>query len=150
MRWQKELILGVVLWAAGTALAAPVNVRTEGTKSQTVVMCPDCHKKSACAQVGDYVVGMSVDLDNAKLGTGRLVAHVQGKDKTPVADAKVSVAISMPDHKHGGKPLELKQDRKGHYIGTSNRLGMAGRYRAVVSVTPAGGDTVKQAFTFTR
>lgn len=140
----------LALLVAGAALAAPMKVRTEGTKSQAVIMCKDCSAKAACAKAGDYLVGLTVDLQSPKHGTGRIVAHVQDKGKQPVTDAKVTVALSMPDHKHGGKPIVLKHEGHGKYAIGTNRLEMGGRYRAEVAVTTAGGDTVKQVFSFTK
>lgn len=150
MKQLTPLIAAAAVMLAGAALAAPVNVRTEGTKAQTVIMCPDCRSKIACAGVGDYVIGLSVDLENAKLGSGTLTAHVQDKSKHPVTDAKVSVALSMPDHKHGGKPIAMKHAGHGKYSAAAQHLGMTGRYRAEVSVKTAGDDTVKQVFSFSR
>jgi hypothetical protein len=44
----------------------------------------------------------------------------------------------------------LKHEGHGKYAPASNRLGMSGRYQAVISVTPASGDTVKQVFSFSK
>ena len=135
--------------AVSSVVASPLKVRTEGTKSQTVVMCPNCKAKVACAQVGDYNVGLLVDQDNPKLGTGKLVVHVQDKAKKPVEGAKVEVTLSMPKHEHGSKPIALKAGKPGEYAAPIQNLGMAGAYRADVAVT-VDGDTVKQAFSFSK
>lgn len=134
---------------AVTAIAAPMNVKTAGTKSQTVTMCPDCKTKISCAKVGDYTVGLAVDQEYPKLGKGKIYVHVK-KDDQPVTDAKVEVALSMPHHHHASKPLTLKHEAHGRYVGTTSGLNMTGAYAAQVTVTPVGGDAVKQNFTFAK
>jgi hypothetical protein len=136
--------------AAGAVAAGPLKVTTPGAKSQSVLMCEDCKSKVACAKAGDYTVGLGVDQDNPKLGGGRITVHVRDAAKNPVSDAKVTVALSMPEHQHGGKPVALKHQGHGKYVATVNNLGMSGTYKADVAVTTSGGDTVKQSFGFTK
>jgi hypothetical protein len=144
------LAVGVLaVLAVGSVFAGPLKVRTLGTKSQETIMCPDCKSKVSCAQVGDYTIGLVVDQDNAKLGTGKLIVHVQDKTKKPVEGAKVSVALSMPKHEHAAKPVDLKGGKHGEYSTGIQHLGMPGDYRADVAVV-VNGDTVKQAFSFTK
>ncbi|MFN3653366.1 MAG: FixH family protein [Armatimonadota bacterium] len=150
MRYVNIVALAATAILAGAAFAAPMKVRTAGTKSQSILMCEECQAKMSCAQVGDYLIGLNVDLENPKLGAGKIVAHVQDKQKQPVTNAKVTVALSMPDHKHGGKPITLKHESHGKYVAKSNRLGMSGNYRAEVAVKTSGGETVKQVFSFTK
>jgi hypothetical protein len=133
-----------------SAGATPLKVKTHGTKSQSVFMCADCKSKVSCAKVGDYIVGLVVDVDSPKLGGGQLVAHVQDADKHPVNDAKVVVTLSMPAHKHAGKPIALKSRGHGEYAAKTNTLGMSGGWLATVAVTPKSGDTVKQVFAFAK
>jgi hypothetical protein len=135
---------------ASAAFALPLKVRTEGTKSQSTVMCADCKTKVSCAQVGDYVLGLTVDLESGKVGNGRLIVHVQDKAKAPVTDAKVVANLSMPEHKNAGKALTLKHQAHGQYQSNTNLLNHPGAYRVEVAVTPASGDTVKQVFTFSK
>jgi nitrogen fixation protein FixH len=90
-----------------------------------------------------------VDQDNPKLGTGKLIVHVQDKAKKPVEGAKVTVALSMPKHEHGAKPVELNGGKHGEYSTGIQHLGMPGDYRADVAVV-VNGDTVKQAFSFAK
>ena len=135
--------------AATAGLASPVQVRTAGTKGQHTFMCPDCKTKVACAQVGDYRIGLVVDVDNPKLGTGKVVAHVQDKNKKPVNDAAVTATLSMPDHKHALEPLTLKSRGKGEYAAPVHGLGMTGGWNALVEVN-VGGDKVHQTFSFAR
>lgn len=139
----------MALVAAGSVFASPLKVRTLGTKGQETFMCADCKTKVSCAQVGDYTIGLVVDQDNPKLGTGKLIVHVQDKAKKPVDGAKVTVALSMPKHEHGGKPIALKGGKDGEYTSGIQHLGMPGDYRADVAVV-VKGDTVKQAFSFTK
>jgi hypothetical protein len=47
------LNLAIALLAASTVVAAPLNVRTLGTKGQETFMCADCKSKVSCAHVGD-------------------------------------------------------------------------------------------------
>ena len=144
------LIVGTVaVLAVGSVFASPLKVRTLGTKSQVAFMCADCKTKVACAQAGDYTIGLVVDQDNPKLGTCKLVVHVQDKAKKPVEGAQVAVALSMPKHEHGGKPLSLKAGNPGEYATSIHGIGMAGAYRADVAVT-VNGDSVKQAFSFAK
>jgi len=140
----------LALTVTGAAFALPLKVRTAGTKAQHVIMCPDCKSKVACATAGDYTIGLSVDLEGPKVGTGRLVVHVQDKTKAPVTGAAVVATVSMPEHKSAGKRITLKHDRHGRYLGSTNAMGHTGAYRLEVAVTPAGGDTVNQVFTFRR
>lgn len=150
MKTRTLLLTAVTLGAltVGIAGASPLKLKTEGTKSQTVTMCADCKAKVTCAQVGDYIVGLVVDQENPKLGTGNLVVHVKNAAKEPVKDAKVVVNLTMPEHKHALKPFTLKHDAHGKYFTTIKDLKMPGAWKAEVAVTPANGDTVKQVFTF--
>lgn len=141
-------LAGAVL-LAGAVAAAPLQVRTYGSKSQQVVMCPDCKEKIACAKVGDYSVGFDADVENTKTGAARVAVHVKDKAGKPVDDAAVTVTLTMPKHAHGKKPLELKSAGHGRYE-TATILGMAGGWKADVQVKPATGDTVTQAFSFAR
>lgn len=144
------LLGGVIAVASlGSALAAPVPVKTLGTKSQTSFMCPDCKSKVACAQAGDFRIGLVVDVDNPKLGTGMLVAHVSDKHQKPVDNAQVTVTLSMPKHGHGKKPIALKSKGDGEYTASVQGLGMTGQWNALVDVN-VGGDRVHQTFAFTR
>jgi hypothetical protein len=136
--------------AAGAVVAGPLKVTTPGAKSQSVLMCEDCKSKITCAKAGDYIVGLTVDQDSPKLGNGRVTVHVRDTAKNPVADAKVTVALSMPKHEHGGKPVALKHQGHGKYVATVNNVGMSGAYKADVAVTTSGGDTVKQSFSFAK
>lgn len=144
-------LLGGVLAVVtlGSVAAAPLKVKTQGTKSQTSFMCPDCKSKVTCAQAGDFIIGLVVDQDNPKLGTGNLVVHVQDKAKKPVDNAKVSVALSMPKHGHGRKPIVLKSRGHGEYAAQVQGLNMSGAWQAVVEVN-AAGDVVRQTFSFAK
>ena len=139
---------GLVAVLASSVLASQVRVRTKGAKSQSVQMCADCKKKISCAAAGDYLIGLSVDLENPKVATGTFVVHVLDKTKKPVTDADVSIQLDMPKHKHEIDPLEAKHVSHGKHVATT-RVGMPGTWIATVSVG-MGGDTVKQAFTFSR
>jgi hypothetical protein len=137
----------VLLVAVG--IASPLKVRTLGSKSQQVVMCPDCNEKITCARVGDYTVGFDADLDSPKSGAATVAVHLKDKTGKPVNDAGVVATLTMPKHEHGKKPLTLKNTGHGRYEATT-QLVMSGGWRADVEVTPAGGDTVKQSFSFSR
>lgn len=143
-------LLTVALALAGAALAAPLKVRSLGTKSQQVEMCPNCKDKVTCAKVGDYTIGFLPDLENPKTGSGKVSVHVKDKAGKPVDDAKVSVALSMPKHGHKKKePLTLKSTGSGWYS-TPTTLVMPGGWQADVVVTPASGDKVSQSFSFAK
>jgi len=130
--------------------ASPLKVKTAGTKSQAVTMCADCKEKITCATVGDYIIGFDADLESPKLGTATVAVHLRDKAKQPVTDAKVLATLTMPNHKHQNEtPVTLKHVGHGRYV-TSTHFTMTGIWKAQVEVTPAGGDTVKQVFTFTR
>jgi hypothetical protein len=141
------LYASIALALALPAWATPLKVRT--SKGQQVIMCPDCSAKLACAKAGDFFIGFDADLENPKTGAATLAVHVQDKEKKPVKDAKVSVALSMPEHEHGSKPIALKHRGHGRYFAPA-RLVMPGGWRAEVSVTTSGGDTVKQVFSFSK
>jgi hypothetical protein len=143
------LIPALTALTAVSAVAVPMNVKTKGTKAQTVAMCPDCKTKISCAKVGDYTIGLAVDQEYPKLGKGKVFVHVKKGDE-PVTDAKVELALSMPNHHHADKPLTLKHEAHGRYVGSTAGLNMTGAYAADVTVTPAGGDAVKQSFTFAK
>jgi nitrogen fixation protein FixH len=148
----RNITLGsaVALLLASVALASPLKVKSQGSKSQTVTMCAECNEKITCAKVGDYTIGLDADLENAKLNSTVLSVHVQDEAKNPVTDAKVVATLSMPHHKHGSnKPLTLKHTGHGRYV-ANTKLVMTGAWRAEVAVTPASGDTVKQTFIITR
>jgi len=142
-------IAAVAVCAAGVAFASPLKVRTFGTKSQQVIMCPDCSAKLACAKVGDYSIGFSADLESPKSGAAAVAVHVLDKGKKGVDDAAVVVTLTMPNHKHGKAPFTLKSAGHGRYA-AATKLVMPGAYQADVAVTLAGGDTVKQSFSFTK
>lgn len=141
--------LGAVLTLAAAAYAGPLKVRTNGTKSQSVTMCPDCKEKISCAKVGDYTIGFSADLDNVKTGAAKVAVHVRDKADKPVDDAKVVAVVNMPKHGHQPKTLTLKNAGHGMYS-TTAQLQMPGAWQADVEVTPASGDTVKQSFSFSK
>lgn len=143
----RVLGLGLAL-SAVAAIASPVRVHTLGTKSQAVEMCPDCKSKVACAQVGDYRIGLSGDLP-AKQGSGSFTVHLQDKSGKPVPNAKVEVTFSMPKHGHS-MTVPAKHRRMGEYVATSNRLSMPGGWEVEVRALLEGGDTVKQRFAYSR
>lgn len=144
-------VLGGALAVVGIsgAMASSIPVKTAGTKSQTSFMCANCKTKVACAQAGDFRIGLVVDIDNPKLGTGKLVVHVQDKDKAAVDNAKVSVTLSMPKHGHTKKPINLKSNGEGEYAAQVQGLQMPGGWNALVEVN-VDGDAVHQAFVFSR
>ncbi len=139
----------VSLVALNVSSSSPLKTRTLGTKSQEVVMCPDCREKIACAKAGDYTIGFDADLDSPKTGSGKVAVHVKDAAGNPVENAAVTVTLTMPDHKHGKAPLKLKSVGHGRYQ-TATQLVMPGAWKATVEVRPAGGDTIKQVFTFAR
>ncbi|MGV3722615.1 MAG: FixH family protein [Actinomycetota bacterium] len=144
------IALAVALLLTSAALASPLKVKTQGTKSQTVTMCAECKGKVSCAQVGDYTIGLDANLEYAKLNSTVLSVQVLDTARNPVTDARVVATLSMPNHKHGSnKPLTLKHAGHGRYI-ANTKLVMTGAWRAEVAVTPASGDTVKQTFVITR
>ena len=140
---------GIVLLSASAVFATPLKVRTHGGGSQQVVMCPDCKSKITCAKAGDYLIGFTADLENRKTGAGRVSVHVQDAQKKPVTDATVTVALSMPKHGHARKPIVLKHASHGRYDART-QFQMAGAWQANVEVTSHGGDTIKQAFSFSK
>jgi hypothetical protein len=139
----------VSLVSLQAALAAPLKTRTLGTKSQQVVMCPDCSEKIACAKAGDYTIGFDADLDSPKTGAAKVAVHVKDAAGNPVENAVVTVNLAMPDHQHGKAPLKLKSVGHGRYQ-AATQLVMPGGWKATVEVKPATGDTVKQTFSFIR
>lgn len=143
------LAMAVGVLALNAALAAPLKTRTLGAKSQQVKMCPDCKEKITCAKAGDYTIGFDADLDSPKTGAAKVAVHVLDKAGKPVENAKVTATVSMPQHGHGKKPLTLKSTGHGRYEADTNLM-MPGAWRADVEVTPASGDTVKQAFSFSK
>jgi nitrogen fixation protein FixH len=145
-RWLVSV--GLVAAVASSVYAGEVRVRTSGAKSQSVQMCADCKKKVTCAAAGDYLIGLSVDTGNTKVGNGTFVVHLLDKSKKPVTNAEVSIKLDMPKHKHSIDPIEAKHVSHGKYVANTN-LGMGGAWTAVVSAE-IGGDTVKQAFTFSK
>ena len=151
MRRNALTLLGGALAVAAlsSVAAAPLKVKTVGTRGQTSFMCPDCKSKVTCAQAGDFIIGLVVDQDNPKLGTGNLVVHVQDKAKKPVNNARVSVTLSMPKHGHGKKPMVLKSRGHGEYASQVQGLNMSGAWQAVVEVS-AAGDVVRQTFSFAK
>ena len=139
----------VTLLVAGSGVAGPMRVKTYGAKSQTVVMCPDCKEKIACAKAGDYTIGFDADLDSPKTGAARLAVHVKDAAGKPVNNAKVAVRLSMPKHEHDARTVTLKSAGHGRYH-ANTQLVMPGGWNAEVQVTPASGDTIKQGFSFAR
>jgi hypothetical protein len=131
------------------ALASPLTVGRTST-SQTVIMCPHCGTRIACAKAGDYTIAFAADLDDPQMGLTQLIVSVTDKSGAPVKDARVSVTLSMPEHGHGLKPMTAIAHRNGQYYRSTFQLRMAGVWNAEVAVTTARGDTVKQAFTFRR
>ena len=134
---------------ASTAFASLLKVRTLGKASQQIVMCPECNEKVTCAKAGDYLVGLDVNLDSPKTGASTVAVHVMDKDKKPIRDAKVKVALTMPGHGHKREPLMLRNTGHGRYE-AATMIVMPGAYQADADVTTAGGDTVKQSFSFSK
>jgi len=142
-------VAAAAVLAASAALAAPLQVRSLGTKSQTTEMCPNCKDKVTCAKAGDYTIGFHPELETPKTGGAKIGVHVKDKAGKPVDDAKVVVKLSMPKHEHDIAPLDLKSAGKGWYE-TKTQLQMPGGRKADVEVTPKSGDTVKQSFSFSK
>lgn len=140
----------LVLAASTVAIAGPLKVRSVGTDSQIITMCPECNAPLACAQVGDYTVGFSADLVNPKFGIATLGVRLTDKNGAPVTNAKVSATLSMPKHGHTTDPITFRHRGKGKYTGSTPRLRMEGVWEAEVSVKTAKGDTVSQKFSFVR
>ncbi len=138
----------ILLGAAG--FASPLKVRTSGSGSQQVMLCPDCNAKLSCAMVGDYRLGLDVNIDSPKTGGAVIAVHVMDKDKKPVTDAKVKLDLSMPTHGHRAREtLKLRHTGGGRYE-AATAIVMLGGYKANVSALLAGGDTVKQSFSFSK
>lgn len=129
------------------AMASPLKVRTLETKSQMMMMCAACERQMACARAGDYTISFDVDLANVKTGAATMAVHVKDKAGKPVEDATVVVNLTMPEHRHTLKPLTSKHTGHGRYLHAAH-LASKGVWRAVVNVTLADGERVKQSFAF--
>ncbi len=142
--------LFATLGLTAVSFAGPLKVRTHGGKSQQVMMCPDCNAKLACAAVGEYHLGLDVNVDSPKTSGAVVAVHVMDKDKKPVRDAKVTLDLSMPGHGHRSREtLKLRHTGDGRYE-AATAIVMPGAYQADVRATLAGADTVKQSFSFSR
>jgi hypothetical protein len=147
--------LPILLLASVPALvfAAPVKVRTEGSASQTVIMCPDCNQPIACAKAGDYNMAFAADIDSPKNGGNvRFGVRLTNQNGAPVTNAKVAVTLSMVGHEHKPRTLQMPGGRDGRYTAHTSfkSIDMQGPWKADVHVTTPKGDTVTQAFSFNR
>ncbi len=150
MKLARSLFVGALLATAVAANAAPLRVRTIGTDSQIITMCPECNAPLACAQVGDYTVGFSADLMSPKFGIATLGVRLTDRNGVPVTNARVTATLTMPKHGHSTKPITFKHAGRGKYTASTPRLRMEGTWEAEVSVKNPKGDTVSQKFSFVR
>jgi hypothetical protein len=123
--------------------ASPLKVRTLGSKAQQVVICPECSEKLSCAKVGDYLIGLDVNLDSPKTGAATVSVHLMDQNKKPVTDAKATLALSMPSHGHKRELLHLRNSGHGRFE-AATVIVMPGAYQADVEVSPAGGDRIRR------
>jgi anti-sigma factor ChrR (cupin superfamily) len=144
------LAMAAAVAVTTAAASGPLKVRTRGTASQQIVMCPDCREEIACATVGDFILGLAVDLQNSKTGLTRLTVHVRDEKSTPVTDATVAITLSMPRHRHRSRVLTARHQGHGRYVINNASVRMTGDWQAEVAATTAQGDTVKQEFAFKR
>ena len=147
-------VISLTAWATlllvTAGAASPLRVRTRGARSQQVIMCPDCKERVTCVTAGDYQVGLDVNLDNPKTGAAVFAVHVRDAARNPVPNARVRVALTMPQHRHPGREaLSLRHTGHGRYE-VATTVVMPGAYRADVTVGLPGGDAVRQSFSFSR
>jgi hypothetical protein len=150
MKAMMVLAASAVVLLGSAAVTSPLRIRTRGARSQQVIMCPDCREKVTCVTAGDHLIGLDVNLDNPKTGGAVVAVHVMDKEKKPTRDAKVKLTLSMPGHGHRRREaLTLRHTGHGRYE-SATVIVMPGAYQADVAVTVAGGDTVKQSFSFSK
>jgi hypothetical protein len=132
------------------ALASPLKVSPVGGDSHMMIMCPHCHQPIAGAKAGDYTIAFSADVRQIKTGSLQFYIDVTDQTGKPVTDAKVAIVLSMPAHEHA-RTVQTSGGRGGRYtVVTTVGTAMSGQWKADVKVTPANGETVSQAFTFSR
>lgn len=144
-------MLLALLWVVpARALASPLEVRTAGSASQTITMCPSCGTSGVCARPGDFELRLTVDLRQPYMGNARLAVRVTTRSGVPVDDAGVLITLTTPEQGRLLLPLTAKRQAAGEYAVLTDRLNASGLWTADVAVTTAKGDTVHQQFTFKR
>jgi len=132
------------------ALSQAMNVGTVNGTAAVVVRCPHCNTPIAAATVGDYQIGFAVLQNDPKRDEVRLMISLTDRSGAPVNDARVVLALSMPEHRHFLKPRTASHEGQGRYGMTTGLAQMDGRWQAEVAITPPGGKVVKQVFVFYR
>lgn len=147
-----RLMLPALLLATtpGLALASPLKVQPVGGEASMATMCPQCSQPIAGAKSGDTTIAFSADLLQIKAGVVGLYARVTDATGKPVTGATVAFDLSMPGHEHL-RTVKATARKGGRYAATATlSTAMVGPWRADVKVTPSNGETVTQAFTFSR
>jgi hypothetical protein len=148
----QSLILPVLLLAMTPALvlAHPMRVRTAGSESQTVTMCPNCEQPLDCARAGDYRIDLAVDVQHRTNG-GRARFEVSLNDRAglPVSSSQVMLVLTMIGGEQPPRYLRMKAARSGRYTAetTFRPIDMQNLWRAEIKITAPKGDIVSQKFT---
>lgn len=139
-------LLALLLVLPAITQARPLPVKLDGP--QTVVMRPNCESSEACAQVGDYVLTLVVDLAQPALGVANLTVGVTKASGAAVDDCAVLVRLTMPEHRDALPPLTTRHLGNGKYAATARGVKVRGTWHAEVAMTTLKGDTIKQRYTF--
>lgn len=130
------------------SLASPLKVKPGG-EGQKVIMCPHCKEPIAVTQAGDYTVAFSGEEIHPKTGAARFYIRVTDPSGKPAMGAKVALTLSMPAHHHGPVKVPVTAGKEGQYVAvTSLSPHMRGEWTAAVEITPPGGQSQTETFTF--
>lgn len=98
-------------------------------------------------RVGDLTVRLQTSPSPPRAGNTRFTATVKTASGAPVANANLSLGLSMPSMSMGGPTIPLRHQGGGVYVGTA-KLSMAGPWQADVSLRRSGKAPVRTQFAF--
>jgi hypothetical protein len=147
------LALTLSLRALLAAPAVAFSTTLDGIRSgpQSVTMCANCSGSAPCAQVNDYRITLSADMDRpASRRSARFTVRLADRLGQPVTDALVTLVLPSADRSAPRQVARLTGGHNGLYSAAVMLKSdpLRDPMVAIVSVTTAKGDRVKQRFIF--
>ena len=114
-------------------------------------MCANCSGAAPCAQVNDYRITLSADVDRpASSRSARFTVRLTDRLGQPVSDAIITLVLPSADRSAPPQVARLAGGQNGLYSATVTLKSdpLRDPILASVSVTTAKGDRVRQRFIF--
>jgi hypothetical protein len=143
------LTLSVTAFLAAPTLAHSVQLDGIREGTQSVTMCSNCSGTAPCAQVNDYRITLSADLDRPTSSrSARFTVRLTDRLAVPVTDAAVTLVIPATDRAAPRQVVTMTGGHDGLYRAnvTLRSDPLRDSLKATVFVTTPKGDRVKQRF----